>query len=161
MTVTTLVNAAASVGAYQSGIASAPTTVTIADHTTAPVVVTATRVDGSLSMQLALHVADVAGNVTACDPILTELGREPGVPHVETFHHVARDESLVTIYNDTPGLTSLALIVDGRRREVTRLKDGEVRTIDASDLMRRGENTVTLETHGKPGGAATIMIWGR
>ena len=58
-------------------------------------------------------------------------------------------------------MSKLALVVDGRRLEINDLKDGEVRTVNASGLMRRdADNVVTLEAQGKPGGSATVMIWG-
>lgn len=38
--------------------------------TTDPVVVTSTKLDQSLGSRLALHVTDVAGNVTDCDPVV-------------------------------------------------------------------------------------------
>jgi hypothetical protein len=153
-----LLNSTGQVGAYQSGITFAPTIVTITDHTRNPVLVTATRIRATQSSQVAMAVADVAGNVTSCDPILTTVGREAGVPHRETFRYVARGDSELHIYNDTPGLEQLALIVDGRRFEVNELADGEVRTVNLGTLLRRGDNTVTLEVVGKEQGSATVLI---
>src|SRR5262249_47548441 len=48
--------------------------------TTAKQVVRATKIDQALSSQLALHVTDVAGNATDCDPIDQVLTRTPGKP---------------------------------------------------------------------------------
>jgi hypothetical protein len=158
VTVSTLMNAVGQVGAYQSGITLVPTTVQIADHTTNPVLVTATKINQMQAAQLALHVTDVAGNITNCDPILTTVGLEPGVPRRETFRHVASGESEVQIHNDTPGLEHLQLIVDGKSFEVKDLEDGETRQVDISGAMRRGSNTITVEARGKPGGSATMLI---
>jgi hypothetical protein len=126
--------------------------------TTAPVIVTATKVNQSASSEVALQVIDVAGNVTNCDPILTQIGRGDGASRTDTFHHVARSESKVYVYNDTPGLTSLRLTVDGRSVMVNNLKDGETRLVDVARLMKRGDNTITLTAVGKPDGSATVLI---
>ena len=158
VTVTTLQNSIAQVGHYQSGIVAVPWTVQIPDHTTGPVIITATKIDQTKAGQLALRVTDLAGNVTSCDPILATVGRESGVPRRETFHHVGRAESLVLIHNDTPGLTRLLVIVNGRQFEVTDLHDGEERAVDVARAMRRGDNTITLVAQGKANGSATVLI---
>jgi hypothetical protein len=131
---------------------------TFTPGTTSPVVVTATKTDQSQSAEVALQVTNLAGGVTNCDPILTEVGRKPGLPHQETFQHVARGEGQVWISNGTPGLTSLRLTVGGRSVTVTDLKDGEQRVVDVSGLLKRGTNTVTLTAVGKSRGSATVVI---
>lgn len=128
--------------------------------TTAPVIVTATKLNQSQSSQVALSVTDQAGNITNCDPILTEVGNDGpgGAPRSETFHHVARGESHLTITNGTPGLDRLKLVVNGQQFAVTRLTDGESRDLDVSAAMRRGNNTITITAQGKSQGTATILI---
>jgi hypothetical protein len=126
--------------------------------TTSPVIVTATKVDQSSGSSFALRVTDVAGNVTNCDPAMLDVGSEPGMHRVQTAHHVSKGESNVTIYNQTPGLTQLTLIVDGKRLQVDNLTDGEQRTVDASSLMRRGSNTVTIIAQGKSHGSAIVLL---
>ena len=158
VTVTTLTNATAGVGTYRTGITTAPTAVLTGDHPTAPVLVTATKLDQTQGSQLALDVGDQAGNVTTCDPILATVGREPGVPHRQTFHHVARRESRISVHNGRPGLTHLLLLVNGKRFELEDLKDGESRAVDVAGAMRRGNNTITLEAVGKTKGSATVLI---
>lgn len=158
VSVTTLVNAAADVGTYRTGITSAPASVTTADHPTTPVVITTTKFDQTQGAQLALQVADQAGNLATCDPIVATVGRQPGVPHRETFHHVARAESKIYIHNDMPGLNHLLLIVNGKQFKVTNLKDREVREVNVAGAMRRGDNTITFEALGTSGGSATVLI---
>jgi hypothetical protein len=126
--------------------------------TTAPVIVTATKIDQSAGASVALRVIDLAGNVTNCDPTMLDVGSERGLHRVQTAHHVSRGESQVTIYNQTPGLTQLALVVDGRRLEINNLQDGETRTVDASNLMRRGSNTVTIIAQGESHGSAIVLL---
>jgi hypothetical protein len=130
--------------------------------TTTAQVVVATKIDQSKTSQVALQVTNVAGQVTNCDPILTEVGRDGpyGVPRAATFHHVAQGESHVTISNGTPGLARLRLVVNGHAYEVTALTDGETRLLDVSSAMRRGDNTLTLIAQGKTDGTATILIAG-
>jgi hypothetical protein len=133
---------------------------TFAVGTTSPLVVVATKIDQSKSSQVALQVTNVAGLVTNCDPILTEVGRDGphGAPRAETFRHIAQGESQVTILNGTPGLARLRLVVDGYPFEVSGLTDGETRLVDVSSAMRRGNNTLTLIAQGKTDGTASILI---
>jgi hypothetical protein len=94
------------------------------------------------------------------DPILTQVGRDGpgGVPRIETFHHLARGESEVSIMNGAPGLDRLKLVVNDQRFEVRRLIDGETRDLDVSTAMRREDNTITITAQGEDRGTATIMI---
>jgi hypothetical protein len=126
-----------------------------------PLVVTATKNDQTQSSQIGLEVDDVAGNVTDCDPILTEVGRDGpgGLPRTATFHHVAHGESHVLIANQTPGLTEVTLVVNGKRFPVHSLDDGEMRNVDVSKAMRENaNNTITIIAQGKPRGSAVILI---
>jgi hypothetical protein len=127
---------------------------------TTPVVVTATKLDQTHTSQVVLNVTDRAGNVTSCDPILTEIGRDGpgGVPRSETFRHVAQGESHITVLNNTPGLDRLKLVVNGHVFEVGGLADGEKRDLDVSAAMRRGNNTITITAQGGDNGTAAILI---
>jgi len=125
--------------------------------TTSPVVVTSTKVNQSTSATVALRVTDVAGNVTNCDPVMTEITFAPG-GGVQRFTDLARAESRLWIYNDTPGLTALRAIVNGHPVSVTGLRAGETRMIDVSRFMRASNNTVTLVALGRVGGTATVLI---
>jgi hypothetical protein len=133
---------------------------TFAVGTKSPQVVVATKIDQTKTSHVALRVTNVAGQVTNCDPILTEVGRDGpgGVPRAETFRHIPQGESQVTILNGTPGLSRLSLVVDGHIFEVAGLTDGETRRIDVSSAMRRGNNTITLIAQSKRDGTASILI---
>jgi hypothetical protein len=133
---------------------------TFAVGTKSPQVVVATKIDQSKTSHVALQVTNVAGLVTNCDPILTEVGRDGpgGVPRAETFRHIPQGESQVTISNGSPGLRRLRLVVDGHIFEVAGLTDGETRRIDVSSAMRRGNNTITLIAQSKRDGTASILI---
>lgn len=124
-----------------------------------PVVVTATKINQSLRARVEIHAFDVAGNMAICDPILTLESRLQGKPVTQTITDVPRIEDAVTITNGTPGLKNLDVTVNGTRFKVTGLGDGEERTLDISSAMVEGPNTIELETFGKPGGWASIMIW--
>jgi hypothetical protein len=128
--------------------------------TTSPQIVVATKTDQTKTSRVALQVTNVAREVTNCDPILTEVGRDGphGAPRAETFRHVAQGESRVTIVNNTPGLTRLKLAVDGHVFEMTGLMDGETRLVDVSSAMRRGNNTITLVAQAKSDGTANVLI---
>jgi N-acetylneuraminic acid mutarotase len=125
-----------------------------------PIIVTATKIDQTKSSQVALRVMDVGGNVTECDPILTEVGTDgrSGAPRSETFRHVARADSLVTVMNGTPGVERLKLVVNGSMFEMRGLADSETRQLEVSAAMRDGNNRLTLTAHGKTRGTATVLI---
>jgi hypothetical protein len=133
---------------------------TFVPGSTAPLSMVATKIDPSVSSQVAFRITDVAGNVINCDPILAQVGRDgpDGLPRRETFHHLAQADSKVTVLNGTPGLTRLQLSVNGRDFEVSGLAAGETRVIDVGSAMRRGDNTIRVTAQGKAGGSATIMI---
>ena len=97
MTVSTQSNVVVSIPSFATG-------------TTDPVVVTATKLDQTLGSQVGLRVTDVAGNVTACDPVLLSASRDTGQPTSQTIT-VAKQESVVHVHNGSPGLTNLHLSV--------------------------------------------------
>lgn len=108
---------------------------------------------------IAFEVKDVAGNSTSCDPVVTLTIRESGRPVSEMIPGLPREESLVTVYNGTPGLLNLSIEVNGTKFRITGLRDAEQRTLDVSSAMRLGDrNVVKLTATGKPGGSATIAI---
>ena len=127
--------------------------------TTDPVVVTATKIDQSQASRVTLQVIDVDNNTITCDPVTTDVIRDPGKPVSQTYTGFPEEESIITIQNDTPGLTTLAIDVNHRRFQVGGLRDGEHRSIDVSTAMQEGdENTITLTGTGRPGGQASILI---
>lgn len=160
VTITGLTNATASVGSYQSGITSAPTTVQIPDNTTNPVVVTATKVDQSQGSELALQLTDVAGNVTNCDPVFTDLGSQNGKPGWQVSTDLSPAEHVVTVQNGNPGLNRVRVIVNRTAFDLTGLKNGEVRTLDVAKAMHPGDtNVVILHGIGTKGASAEVLIW--
>jgi hypothetical protein len=123
-------------------------------------VVTATKVDQTQSAQVGLNVTDVAGNTTSCDPVMVTVTRSTGAPSF-TYANVPQAEGTLTIYNGSPGLSGLAISVNGTVFGVNNLKDGEVRTVDISSAMVAGDNNkIVMATAGRPGAAAYILIWG-
>jgi hypothetical protein len=117
------------------------------------------KIDQSKSSQLELNVFDAAGNVTVCDPVFTVEIRENGEPVIVTFTELPEAESNITIENYAPGITNLAINVNGKKFQMAGLKDGEVRNIDVSSAMVAGyHNTMTLTASGKPGGSALVVI---
>jgi hypothetical protein len=127
--------------------------------TTAPVVVTATKVNQALSSQVALEVRDVAGNRTTCDPVVALSVRVSGRPQEQVFGGLAQSENRVTILNGSPGVRNLQISVNGQRFRLTGLRDNAQTTLDVSKAMRSGSsNTVTVTADGKPGASATVVI---
>jgi serine protease len=130
--------------------------------TTNPVVVTATKMDNSISSSVSLQASDVAGNTTtppACDPIMLEEIRSTGQPVSHTLTDIPEEENKVTVLNGNPGVTSLEINVNGKRFTVAGLSDGQEKTIDVSSVMVEGNNnTITVTAFGKPGGSASVLI---
>lgn len=88
-----------------------------------------------------------------------EISRDTGKPVAHTFTGIPNAKSKVTVYNGNPGITNVALTVNEKRLEMAGLKDGEERTIDVSSAMVAGNNnTIILESRGKPGGNAVVLI---
>jgi uncharacterized protein YkwD/plastocyanin len=161
ITLTTLNNAVAQVGRYASGITTAPTTVPIDDHSTGQVQITATRVDATKASQLAMLVTDVAGNSTACDPVLATLSDGlHGQAGWQVFNHLDESESKVRIANGTPGVRRVLLLVNGRRFTLDGLRPNEVRLVDVARAMGRGmNNTIVVRAEGPRDGTADVLVW--
>jgi hypothetical protein len=157
VTLTTLNNAIAAVGTYQSGITSVPTTVATADHPKTPVVVTATKVNQSAGAQVALSVKDVAGNVTDCDPVLAQLSR---ANNALVFNDIPDDEHVVSIQNGVPGFRTVGAVVNGHGFPQLGLTPGATRTLDVARAMKPGDsNVIVLRANGARGATADVMIW--
>ena len=142
--VTNLVNATVSIPAFTVG-------------STAPVAVSATKTNQSIASELALQVTDVAGNVTNCDPVVSNV---VGPVVAQTFTNVSSAEHVLTVINGSPGLGTAVAIVNGTTFTMTGLKAGERRTIDVGSAMTAGSaNTIKVYGVGKSGSSATIVIW--
>lgn len=127
--------------------------------TTDPVVTTSTKIDQTKRARIEIRATDLAGNVAFCDPILTLISRDDGLPEDQTFTDVPHLEHVVTITNGTPGFKHLEVIVNGKKFKAKHLEDGEVYSLDISSAMHPGDNTVTLRASGKKGSSANVMLW--
>lgn len=124
-----------------------------------PLTITARKSDPNVPSRLALRLTDACGNVTVCDPVLTLAIREQGKPTTETLGGLAQAEGKVSLFNGSPGVTTLSIEVNGRNFLAAGLKDGERRTVDISSALQPGNgNTVRLTAQGKPGGTIEIVI---
>ena len=121
---------------------------------------TATKIDQAQSAWLRIRVTDAVGNSIDCDPMILREFRLEGRPESHTFTGVPWREDVVTVLNGDPGVKQVRIEVNGWRFTVAGLRDGEERTIDIRSAVTPGmDSTVTLTSHGKPGGTATVMIW--
>lgn len=126
---------------------------------TGPIVVTATKIDQSSGSQVALAVTDQAGNVTNCDPVLTEITGQRGKPGWQVFTDVPQAEGVVTVQNGTPGLNRLVVIANGKVFGLGGLKDGATRSRSIAAAMSSGQNVVVLHGYGQPNATAQVLIW--
>jgi phage gp45-like len=149
-----------------SGIASITPTITqnvttsepFTIGTTDPVVMTATKIDPTQKARVEWQIQDRAGNLVSCDPVVTLVIRDTGKPEEQVLSGIPGSESLVTVNNGTPGVTNLAVVVNGQKFQLAGLKDGETKTLDVSSAMVEDDNTIALTALGKPGGSMTVVI---
>ena len=133
------------------------TTVSIpvfAQGTTAPVVVTATRIIDGPPALFGLKVTDLCGNVTMWDPVEFTITANDTV----TLTGISRIEHFVTITNE--GLQALIITVNGDERTVW-LSQKTTRTINIGKAMMPGDdNTITFEAigFGSRHGSAVILV---
>lgn len=125
--------------------------------TTDPVVVTSTKINQTLAASVSLRVTDSAGNVTNCDPVITDVLRVNGADASQTFT-VPRNESKIDVQNGSPGLKMIEVTVNGEKFQVKRLADGETATLDVASAMRDGNNTIVIRGNGPKGASATVVI---
>jgi serine protease len=127
--------------------------------TTDPVVVTATKINQSQAATVNLEVIDVNGNITTCDPVITQTIRQDGKPVSDTLSGIPQEESKVTIRNGNPGVSQLDINVNGTTFRVSGLRNNQEKTIDVASAMVKGDdNTFILTSYGRPGSSATILI---
>jgi hypothetical protein len=123
------------------------------------VVVTATKVDQSIGSRVALRVTNKAGQAVDCDPVMVNVGRQPGQRPVQIVKHLSQRESQVTIVNATPGVNTVRLLVNGHQFMVTGLQAGDTRSVDVSAAMHNtSDNTIVVVVHGPAGGSAAVVV---
>jgi len=122
-----------------------------------PIQVTATKIDRLKSARVELQVC--SSTCMLCDPVVTLVARNAGKPETQTFSQVPETENKVTIFNGSPGLKSLVIVVNDSTFRVADLEDQEHRTIDISWAIVAGsQSVITLKAAGKPGQSATVLI---
>ena len=128
--------------------------------TTSQVHITATEIVRGAGSRIRILVQDVGGNVSECDPVLTRVRAGSSTKaSVARTYRVSQRESRVVIRNGRPGVSRVAVKVNGKRFVVRGLKRGERRVLSIRSALKPGKrNKVTLRGFGKAGGSAAIMI---
>jgi hypothetical protein len=127
--------------------------------TRAPIVVTATKINQTLTSQVALRVTDLAGNVTLCDPVIVQLVDQRNPRPLNVFRGLNQAESKLQLTNGLPGLERVDVYVNGKHLRLDDLHDNEVRAVDVASLMRPGDrNTIMVKTHGPRDSSALLAI---
>jgi hypothetical protein len=148
-------------------------TVSIApfDHgTTQALGVTATKINQSASAVVELTVTDLFGHTTVFDPVYATITipasksksqdvKKLSFNHREKarFDGIGHTEGMVLLQNDTRGVDSLLIRVNGSEFR-TQLSDGETKRIDISSALFHGTNTVTVAAFGDPGSSVDLTI---
>jgi probable HAF family extracellular repeat protein len=139
------------------------------------VLVTATKIDQSLTSDVAFQVTDMAGRITSCDPVdfTIELS---GMTARHVFRAVNPAEHYIEIKNGTPGVTQMTFLVNGHAFPVQDLKDGATYSLDIGSALRAAtpasvaeesiarrrvaqtSNTVMLYASGQRGSSAYVLM---
>ena len=129
-----------------------------AHGTTDPIRLTATGT-GPPDMGITFDVVDAAGNKRTCSANAARIAPQPGTPRRQTLTGIPQTANHVFIQNDSPGLTSLMIMVNTKLYSVSDLADGQQISLDVASAMREGnDNTVMFIPTGRPEGSATILI---
>jgi uncharacterized delta-60 repeat protein len=112
------------------------------------------------SARVELRVTDCAGNVTICDPVITELVIPKGARSVSQTHGgLPAAEHYVTAENRRPGVKLLHVKVNTARPELLTLKPGAKKVVDVRKAMQPGDtNSFTLTAVGAPGSKVLVII---
>jgi len=142
------------------------------DGSTLALGVTATKIDQSASAVVELTVTDLCGKTTVFDPVFATItipvgGFRSQLHHVAQFDFdhwvvahfdgIVRAEGIVFLQNDTPGVESLVITVNGKKFR-TQLSDGKAKKIDISSALFHGTNTVTIAAFGDRGSSVDLSI---
>ncbi len=136
--------------------------------TTLAVGVTATKINQSASAVVELTVIDLCGHTTVFDPVFATITIGASKSHhsehfnfnhreVARFDGIGHTEGKVLLQNDTPGVASLVISVNGSEFR-THLSNGETKKIDISSALFHGTNTVTVAASGRPGSSVDLTI---
>jgi hypothetical protein len=112
------------------------------------------------SARVELRVTDCSGNVTVCDPVITELVIPKNGRSVTQVHGGLPDaEHYVTAENRRPGVKQLYIRVNHARPRLLNLKPGAKKSLDVyADVQEGGNNTFTLTAVGVPGGKVLVIL---
>ena len=136
--------------------------------TTQALGVTATKIDQSQSSEIELTVIDLCGHTTVFDPVFatvtipdfnSPVTRKFNFNHREVAHFdgIGHTEGIVLLQNDTPGVKSLLIRVNGSEFR-TLLTDGEAKKINISSALHHGSNAVSVVAVGRPNSSVDLSI---
>ena len=135
-----------------------PVPLNFSPPTNSPVVIAVARTNATVSVTLI--ATDAVGNAISCDPVAATIVRNKGRPETYVFANIPQEEGIVTVTNGNPGIASLLVTVNGRRFNIPRLRNNEVRSIYVAFAMIPGDNNIfTFTPRGRVGSSAEIMIW--
>jgi hypothetical protein len=103
---------------------------------------------------------DMCGLFSAtADPVMTRLTIAGGGETQQILTGISSAERLLRVQNGTPGLTRLAVVVNGYSYVLAPLNDGASLSLDVGAMMIPGDgNTVVLLGEGAEGASATVTL---
>jgi hypothetical protein len=102
--------------------------------TTAPVTVTATKVDQNLSSDVAFRASNMAGLTTSCDPVDFTATLD-GITEQHVFRGLPASEHYIRIVNGMPGVRQMQFNVNGQWFPVPGLKSGGTYVVNIGAAM--------------------------
>jgi hypothetical protein len=149
---------------------------TFDNGTTLAVGVTATKIDQSARAVVELTVIDLCGHTTVFDPVSATITIPASKSHyrseksqhhavefdfdhweIARFDGIGHTEGMVLLQNDTPGVESLVISVNGSQFR-TQLSDGQTKKLDISSALFHGHNKVRVAVFGDPGSSVDLTI---
>jgi hypothetical protein len=124
--------------------------------------VIATKIDPSKKAQIMIRVCLIDCPLCCIDGDPVELTLTGGERwgSMKILTGIPEAEGKVTVTNHMPGLSAVALVVNGQRFRLTGLRDGEELTVDVAAAMKPGDmNEFVVRAEGLRGSSARILIW--
>ncbi|HWE60692.1 MAG TPA: S53 family peptidase [Chloroflexota bacterium] len=124
-----------------------------------PVVVTASKTNSALRAVISLTATNTAGNKKIFDPAFVTISLNGHQPALQVVNGLAQTDSVLHVFNGSPGISRLVVTVNRRWLRVLTLAPNQQATQDIALAMQPGNNnTVTFIALGTQPGAASLVL---
>jgi hypothetical protein len=124
-----------------------------------PVVVTASKTNSALRAVISLTATNTAGNKKIFDPAFVTISLNGHQPALQVVNGLAQTDSVLHVFNGSPGISRLVVTVNRRWLRVLTLAPNQQATQDIALAMQpSNNNTVTFIALGTQPGAASLVL---